>query len=396
MPPPETKNPPLVAASEGSDSSISGRGLNRKDTPAARTLDEFRQQRYRVDSAIKRILRVDAKRLDPTKYPANVHRTIGCTWNRIGTVSLVKAAATDHYHFKGLAICGNVWTCPLCAAKIQERRRQEVALLAVYAATIQRQTVMVSYTFPHRVDQPLHLLLRLQQEAIKRLREGKAYKQLMTLSDYAGRVRALELTHGQNGWHPHTHELLLVGTAAHAYTLQCKLACLWLKACRAVGLFVPARDDEDAFLRHAVDVRAGDEGAAAYIAKMDDQTKWGISHELTKGSSKQGRRSGRHPFHLAMDPATANLFVEYVHGMKGQRQLVWSRDLKKAVGLRDKTDEEIAEEQCSMVEDEILIPNEAWRYVIGNDARWEVTQAAKLDGAAGVARYLRLLGYSDE
>ena len=57
---------------------------------------DYRRERYRVDSAIKRLLRVDAKRVDPNKYPANVHRTIGCTWNRIGAVSLVKAKAADH------------------------------------------------------------------------------------------------------------------------------------------------------------------------------------------------------------------------------------------------------------------------------------------------------------
>lgn len=393
MPPPETKNPPPASTGEGSKSSNSARGLSQKDTPTAKTVDDYRRERYRVDSTIKRILRVDAKRVDPNKYPANVHRTIGCTWNRISQVTLVKAKATDHYHYKGLAICGNVWTCPLCASKIQERRRQEVALLAVYAGTINRQTVMVSYTFPHRLDQPLSMLLRLQQAAIKRLRESYAYVQLMARSDYSGRVRALELTHGENGWHPHTHELLLVGHGVCPAQLQNSLALLWLKACQAVGLFLPGRDDASAFLRHSVDVRAGDEGAAAYIAKMDDQTKWGISHELTKASSKQGRRAGRHPFHLAMEPATSHLFVNYVHAMKGQRQLVWSRDLKNRVGLRDKSDEEIAEEETSHIEDAILIPNEAWRFVIGNDARWELTHAAKLDGEAGVRRYLELLGW---
>ena len=395
MPPPETRNPPSVGADEGSKLSNSGRGLTEKDTPTAKTVDDYRRDRYRVDSVIKRILRVDAKRVDPNKYPANVHRTIGCTWNRVGQVTLVKAKAADHYHYKGLAICGNVWTCPLCASKIQERRRQEVALLAVYAATINRQTFMASYTFPHRVDQPLSMLLRLQQAAIKHLRGSRAYMQLMTQAECVGRVRALELTHGDNGWHPHTHELLLLGHHVSPDDLQSDLAHLWLKACRSVGLFLPERDDVAAFLRHSVDVRAGDEGAAAYIAKMDDQTKWGISHELTKSSSKQGRRSGRHPFHLAMEPSTSHLFVEYVHAMKGQRQLVWSRGLKNLVGLRDKSDEEIAEEESSMVDDAILIPNDAWRFVLGNDARWELTHAAKLDGESGVRRYLHLLGWSE-
>ena len=391
--PPETKSPPIVDATEGQKEQSGGHRLSSKDN--TRSVDEYARSRYRVDGEIKRILRADALKIAPEKFPSDVHRTIGCTWSRIGDVSLVKPEKRDSYHYKGLATCGSVHACTICASKIQERRRQEVVQGIAYSAIINRASFMSSFTFPHRIEQPLKLLLKLQQEAIKKLRVGRGYKQLMTLCKSAGRIRTLEVTHGQNGWHPHTHELLFLDPATSSEWLREELAHLWLKACISVGLFRPGIDSESDFLRHSVDVRAGDEGAAGYMAKMDDQSKWGLSHELTKSSSKQGRRAGSHPFRLAEQTSTAHLFVEYVHAMKGQRQLVWSRGLKAAVGVVEKTDEQIAQEEVIKADDRIPISSDAWRVVLGNDARWELTYAAKIGGAPEAMKFLALLGYQD-
>jgi hypothetical protein len=358
-------------------------------------VEDRARDRYRLDAQIKRILKADALKIAPGQFPANVHRTVACTWYRVGDVSLVKPQQRDSYHYKGLATCGSVHTCPICASKIQERRRGEVVQAIAYAARIERAPYMASMTFPHRVDQPLSLLLVLQQAAIKKLRGSRGYMFLMLRCKAAGRIRTLEVTHGRNGWHPHTHELLFLDQQTPPSWLREELACLWLKACRSVGLFRPGIDSEPDFLRHSVDIRAGDVGAAAYMAKMDDQSKWGLSHELTKSSSKQGRRAGSHPFRLAEQDSTAHLFVEYVHAMKGQRQLVWSRGLKALVGVADKSDEEIASEEVAKADDRIPVTRDAWRLVLGNDARWELTHAAKIGGAPGVAEFLTLLGYGE-
>ena len=390
---PPNENPPEVAASEGSNQSPAGAGLSSKDT--TRRVADYARERFRLDSKIKRILRRDAERNHPGKFPANVHRTIACTWVRVGEVSAIKPKQGQSYHYKGLATCGSVHTCPICASKIQERRRQEVARALGYCLAIDRVPIMVSYTFPHRLDQRLSLLLEMQQQAIKHLRGSRGYMAAMLKAGHAGRIRTLEVTHGANGWHPHTHELLFVNANVPALGVREVLADLWLKACTKVGLFRPGVDDEAAFLRHSVDVREGDDGVAGYMAKMDDQSKWGLSHELTKSSSKQGRRAGRHPFKLADDDATAHLFVEYVNAMKGQRQLVWSRGLKAAVGVEERTDEEVAAEEVAQVDDRIPIPLSAWRVIAGNDARWEVLAAAQVSGASGVRDYLALLGWSD-
>ena len=384
------ENPPLVAASEGQNQSPAGAGLSRQNSKPTR--EEYTRERYRVDSVIKRILRGDAKARFPNEaHPSKIHRQIACTWVQIGNVSLVKPAGHDSYHYKGLAHCGSVWVCPLCAAKIQERRRGEVAQAITWAYDLGKSCLMVSYTFPHRVDQALASLLPMQQHAIATMRASRAYKETMKRAGYVGRIRSLEVTHGVNGWHPHTHELLFVDDGIPGAGLREILAGLWLKACKKAGLFVEGRDDEAAFLRHSVDVTEGDDGAAAYITKMDDQSKWGLSHELTKASSKQGRRSGVHPIRLALEATTTGLFLEYVHAMKSQLQLVWSRGLKHAVGIVEKTDEEVAGEETTQADDRIPLGMDDWMLVRQHDARFDLVLAATLGGVAGVVQALREL-----
>lgn len=391
MAPPETESPPVVAATEGPKAST-GKGLNGKDSTRSR--DVYAVRRYRLGTHIKYSLRAQAMKNSPGRFPGDVYRTIDCTWVRIAELSMVRPADRDSYHYKGLVTCGNVWVCPICAAKIQERRRQEVEQAITWAKEQGRAGYVASFTFPHRVDEPLKQLLKLQRAALAHMRSSKGYRSLMERCKNIGRIRSLEVTHGQNGWHPHTHELLFLDPEVPAAWLREELSALWLKSCTKVGLFRPDRDKEEDFLRYSVDVRAGDEGTADYLAKMDDQSQWGISHELTKSSSKQGKRSGVHPFELAIraDPA---LFLEYVDAMKGQRQLIWSRGLKAAVGIDEKTDEEVAKEETAKVTDFIPVTPSAWEVVLGNDARWELLNAAAQGGASGVAEFLTLLGYEE-
>src|SRR5690606_33597513 len=114
----------------------------------------------------------------PGVHAGNVHRTAACTWVRVDDLALVRPRGRESYHYKGLVTCGSVWTCPLCAAKIQERRRQEVVQAIAWATGKGHGVAMVSLTFPHRVEQPLALLLRLQQSALKTLRGSRGYMEL--------------------------------------------------------------------------------------------------------------------------------------------------------------------------------------------------------------------------
>ena len=384
----ETPHPSQLGGEKGNGAeSQDAIGIHGDDT-RAHVVAQYRRDRWWLQGQIAHLCRVDARARAPESHPSRVHRVTGCSWIRVDDLSHVRPAGRSTMHYKGLMTCGSVWSCPICASKIQERRRQEVEQLTAWMESQGKTALMVSYTFPHNSGQSLSELLAYQARALDVLRSSRGYRKLKLRMGYAGMVRSLEVTHGDNGWHPHTHELLVCNPDVPAEWLQHELTKLWMKACLDAGLPVP---DGCAFYRHAVDVTAN--AASDYLAKMDDQTKWGISHELTKSSSKQGRRSGSHPFKLAAQVSTGSLFIEYVHAMKGKRQLYWSNGLKSAVGVLDKTDEEIAQEETATVDLVIDYHPGAWAYVAGNDARNELTEAAEKGGAAGAYAFIRQLGF---
>ena len=91
------------------------------------------------------------------------------------------------------------------------------------------QVVMVTFTFPHKSWQSLGDLLARQADAFKRLRKGRPWDTMKADRGFKGLIRSLEVTHGANGWHPHTHELWFLKARRKA----CKAFWrgLWVKAC---------------------------------------------------------------------------------------------------------------------------------------------------------------------
>ena len=164
MAPPETKDPPVMAVTEGPESST-GKGLNGKDS--TRTVSDYSRRRYRLGTHVKSILRVQAMKTAPGRFPGDVYRTVDCTWVRIAELSMVRPMDRASYHYQGLVTCGNVWVCPICSANIQERRRQEVEQAIAWAEVQERAGYVVSHTFPHRVDQPLRDAARRVEAALQ-------------------------------------------------------------------------------------------------------------------------------------------------------------------------------------------------------------------------------------
>lgn len=49
-----------------------------------------------------------------------------------------------------------------------------------------------------------------QSQAFVYLRKGKLWDKFKQKISFEGLIRSLEVTHGKNGWHPHTHELWFI------------------------------------------------------------------------------------------------------------------------------------------------------------------------------------------
>jgi hypothetical protein len=330
------------------------------------------------------------------KYLGDVFRTIDCMSKRHSYFVKVKHHAEFAIaSYSGLVTCGSVWACPLCAAKIQERRRGEIEqLLSWHRDVNSGQAVMVTFTFPHVRFDRLADLLHKQSLAFKFLRSGRAWVELTKSLGYVGLVRSLEVTHGGNGWHPHTHELWLVDRGVVQIKLLGQLVKLWKSACFKAGLIDQAAfEGLGPFDIRSVDVRANVD-SGDYLAKQDGSREWGLADEIAKASSKEGRLKGVHPhrFLSRREPGDDLRYLEYCKAMKGKRQIFWSHGLKAKALIVDFTDEELAEVEEKGAVILAAIPAPAWRIITGNDARCEVLDAAENGGLPAVEKLLRKLG----
>jgi len=283
----------------------------------------------------------------------------------------------------------------VCAAKIQERRREEIASAIGWAYEHALQPVMVTLTFPHRAWHSLRQLLDRQADALKRLRQGSPWQRVKDGAGFQGLIRSLELTHGQHGWHPHTHELWFVRGDLDAAQLRAEVLVRWQAACVRAGLLdLKNAHLVAAFQQYAVDVK-GHCSASDYLAKMDDAKNWGVDRELAKASTKQGRASGCHPFGLlakaSTDRRAARLFVVYSLAMRGKRQLFWSPGLKARVSVAEISDEALAEEQREAADELGRLDGEDWHTVRQAGARAAVLDAAECGGWQAVQALLEQL-----
>jgi len=338
-----------------------------------------RGRRFELLSSIRSIYISEGIRegLDiPTKY----HRTSLCKHAVTGSdVCLHKGKNPENNrprgYFTGLQTCGSVWTCPICSNRIQETRRQEIAQAMKFLCSEKqgKQAVMITFTFPHSVDDKLKELLGKFSKALSSFKSSNSFTLFKKRYGFEGLIRSLEITHGVSGWHPHTHELFFVDKQIEQLEFKEWLIDRWLKVCVKAGLVDIENDKKvEAFLKHSLDVKFNC-STSDYLAKFDDKAHWGVDREMAKASSKNGKKNGLHPFELA-HKKEVGLFIEYTEAIKGKAQIFWSRDLKKKVGIVDKADEEIAEED-KKEEDEVigfLRKIEDWSIVTSNELRAKI------------------------
>lgn len=302
------------------------------------------------------------------QYPHDFHRTAKC-----GSVLIAPSVGVNYSlehnraFFTGILMCGMVWPCPVCSAKIQESRREEISLAMDWAPSKGLKCIMVTFTVPHNMADILRDLLLKESEAFKLMRTGKTWQNQKQKFGFIGLIRSLEITIGKNGWHPHTHELWFVDESCNAEDLHRVVLQRWEDACLKTGLLTPDKIED--FRKHAVNFKDNCTNSD-YLQKIDKSKSWGVDREIAKTSSKSSR-SGCHPFELLCEcvgnlPTSkdkrSEMFLEYVEATKGKRQLFWSHGLKKLVGIVDKTDQEICEE------------SEKLRILLGNldPKRWKI------------------------
>lgn len=292
-------------------------------------------------------------------------------------VAVNKHLKTNRAFYSGLLVCGRVWTCPVCAVKISEKRRKELHFAFEKHKSNGGYIAMLTLTFSHKREDKLAVILKTFADANERLMRGKAFDKLRNEMGMIGRIKVLEVTWSEaNGFHPHAHIAIFYENKVALGEMKKKMYKLWKAACAKVGLKTTAE--------HGLDLSNGDE-AENYLSKHGTG-KWSLEQELTKAHMKKGKAESLTPFDfLRKYLITENerylfLYQEYAKCFKGKRQLQWSQGLKKKFSIEEKDDETLAKEKTE--DSDILgyLGLDEWKQVLKKETRAEFLNVCETFG----------------
>ena len=271
-----------------------------------------REQRYALRDGLREITTIP-------RVAKCGHVHIG----RLPSVHLVKdESGTARY--QGVLTCGNIWTCPECSARLGGKRAQRLTNYLTAWMARDGQVLFLTLTMPHDFADALEVSCSTMQRAFTRILSGRRWQELKTRYGITGLVRALEVTLGINGWHPHMHVLLFLDRRLDRLERDALQAILFQTHSAAVtkaGFRAPD-------IRNCPLKAVASENIGEYIAKIS------AARELTSSHTKQARQGGRTPFQLLADAVKNNdpkdraRWHEWEHVMPGRRQLTWSRGME--------------------------------------------------------------------
>ena len=124
------------------------------------------------------------------------------------SVVVVRRLPDGRAAYSGLYRCGDFWRCPSCRITLGVRRARQIEAALRQHVDGGGSALLATYTVPHTRDESLPVVLARLSDTWRRYARNAWHD---VLGDhYVGAVRALEVVHGVNGWHPHYHALIFV------------------------------------------------------------------------------------------------------------------------------------------------------------------------------------------
>lgn len=293
-------------------------------------------------------------------HVSNLSRVQSCgRWSILADGSVQVRSNGAAVGYAGLASCGSVWACPVCNARIQAVRRLEVGTALAWALA-DGGAAFGAYTLRHHAGSSLDGTWRGLSKCWEAVARDKSVRNVRAALGLVGTIRAAEVTHGANGWHPHLHPVHLfsrpIGHDGVAALHSAQFAA-WRRAADRLGLDAPVLGAQDLHLVTGENAHAelGDYFTKASYTPTSEAVGWEMTSTQTKSRS---RGDGRTPWDLLRavyaegDADALDLWHRWEKDSKGKRALTWSRGLRKAVGLdREATDEEIADAEVGTAAD---------------------------------------------
>jgi hypothetical protein len=330
------------------------------------------------------------------------------------TVDLKHSPSKQNAFYCGLMKCGLAWVCPLCAVRLSEQRREMLTIALDNARSI-FLPVMVTYTVRHNASQRLADLLGGMLAAYRRMRQSRAWRTLKDEFMVEGEIRTVEITYGDDGWHPHFHVVLFMtidilhfarqtrqnaqGEAIgvdydlnHIRTaLEGHIVPMWLDALRFYGL--------DALAERALRVTSDYDELSGYVTKFgselpESDRKWTLAEEATKGSSKKARSDNNLGVWEILLYAGIGvkrfeaLFLEYASATQGKSGLQWTPGLRERLGVED-TEGKILHDESEP--DEVLLAQfdyQQWQLILRHNAAGRILDIAATGDDERVYKFL--------
>jgi len=365
-----------------------------------------RLERYRLQATARRLV-----------HPLD--RLQGClrwpTGGGNGRVAIKYRRAVGYAYYGGLQTCGQIWKCPVCAARITERRRalwvqalsgKEIATTEIEDSIIVKhishgfQLAMATFTIQHEKSDRLIDTLQRLERAYQLLWSGRWAVEFKTEYQVIGTVRAMELTYGENGWHPHIHCMFVTvgdGMRYSVLELRGKLSKRWATNANKAGGF--------ASVENGVDFTVADVRTIEYINKLGIQTVYekrdsGTVSEVTKYPTKTGRRASVGLFGLLALAASDN-DISGSHWqlaqaiMKGRRHIATSRGLLRRLGAsQELSDDLLAATDIYETGDEMLalLERPQWDIIDRKELRGDLLNVAQTGSREAVQDFLLEVG----
>lgn len=349
------------------------RHANNVSPPSDPDLEGFKKRRHRLRRAAGKLL---------------PDERVACCGQRPTGQSVTLHKADTGHHFGGLETCGSVWACPVCASRVSEGRMVEVSKVLSDHREAGGTAYMATLTIPHGGWQTCKELKEVVTNVWRTIKQGAPWYRAKERFGYLGDARALEVTHGKNGWHPHIHVLIFFHKGVAPHEAEAFSRWLFERWARGVERKGYGFCSTSAF---TFEQASDDSGAAEYVAK------WGAAMELTKANIKNGK-GGRHPFQILGDWKPGNrreagLFREYAYAFKGARQLTWGGDIRHAYTNDEELSDNELSETPSLPETHVATMDKPiWDLVARKHLTAPVLIAADKGGLSSIADLLKAHG----
>ena len=226
--------------------------------------------------------------------------------------------------YSGLYRCGDFWRCPSCRVALGIRRARQIETALRAHVDAGGSALLATYTVPHTRDESLPVVLARLAGTWRRYARH-AWRDCVG-AYYIGNVRALEVVHGVNGWHPHYHALLFVRSGLPYLT--------------PVAVSLAERWSQVAGAEWRADVRqVAHDGVAAVARYLTTDGISGASYEVASPAAKVP--AGRSYSDILWDYARyrsssdAALIYEYAAALHGVHHLTVSPRLRRLYDFTD-------------------------------------------------------------